>query len=662
MNSGPPSVVVQRAPDGWTHIGGPGMHLLIALDEEDDLTLTASDAADGGDLDDVIDVLTAGGMRRAHHFVGVHWVPTTRIVAFGPVAATMTFADGTEREVRGDSPRVWRNVDLDEAPERVELRVLDEQERTEPATSSSAQSVSPPAPTPDPSSAHSVSPETSSSVQNLRQSPPGAVPTFGPGPSHSPGSGARWGRSWARSPEASTSGELPDASPATSSVQEVRAGSAPAPGGGRDPLPSWGPGPAVAPRRAEPTASDLPVRTPAPPADVESTWTARPGRAEIDEPTSAAPIAPSTPDHDADGPAVPPSYDYLFGHTVTVDEHQRLLAGMRADSEPEPEPEPEPDLEPEAADVHPLGRPVSPAPAPPDAPGESTPSQPERPGTARPGTEPVRDSAASASGGGLISSVPWAKDAAGTVPAAGPAAQPFTEPSTGPAIQPQPRQDVPTFSGRRTPPPAPSLLPPVTPAPPSVDAGAPPISAGEPPVDADEQTVDRSALIEARRVAREGAPAGPSVLAVLCSAGHPTPPHADSCRLCGSPIPGQEPFTMARPPLGALRFSTGDVVSLDRSVLIGRAPKVVAEVAVTDRPHVVKVPSPQRDVSRNHVEVVLEGWHVLVRDLGTTNGTTVALPGEQPIRLRANDQQVLEPGSVVSLADEVSFTFDPGTA
>jgi uncharacterized protein YukE len=35
------------------------MHLLIAL-EEDDRTLTASDAADGGDLDDVIDVLTAG--------------------------------------------------------------------------------------------------------------------------------------------------------------------------------------------------------------------------------------------------------------------------------------------------------------------------------------------------------------------------------------------------------------------------------------------------------------------------------------------------------------------------------------------------------------------------------------------------------------------------
>ena len=119
---------------------------------------------------------------------------------------------------------------------------------------------------------------------------------------------------------------------------------------------------------------------------------------------------------------------------------------------------------------------------------------------------------------------------------------------------------------------------------------------------------------------------------------------------------------MPRPPLGSLRLSTGDVVTLDRSVLLGRAPTLSSDVAATDRPHVVKVPSPERDVSRNHVEVVLEGWHVLIRDLATTNGTTVALPGGQPVRLRANDQQVLEPGSVVALADEVTFVFDPGTS
>ena len=115
---------------------------------------------------------------------------------------------------------------------------------------------------------------------------------------------------------------------------------------------------------------------------------------------------------------------------------------------------------------------------------------------------------------------------------------------------------------------------------------------------------------------------------------------------------------MPRPSLGVLRLSSGDVVTLDRSVLLGRSPKPGDGLAASDRPHVVKVPSPERDVSRNHLEVVLEGWHVLVRDLGTTNGSTVTLPGRGPVRVRAHDQQVLEPGSVVSMADEVSFTFE----
>ena len=128
-----PSVVVERAPDGWTHIGGPGMHLLIGLDEDDERTISASDAADGGDLDDVVEVLTAGGMRKAHHFVGVHWQPRTRIVAFGPVSAVVTLADGTEHDVRATSSRVWTDLELPEHPDRVVLRVLDESERSQPA-------------------------------------------------------------------------------------------------------------------------------------------------------------------------------------------------------------------------------------------------------------------------------------------------------------------------------------------------------------------------------------------------------------------------------------------------------------------------------------------------------------------------------------------------
>jgi hypothetical protein len=133
------------------------------------------------------------------------------------------------------------------------------------------------------------------------------------------------------------------------------------------------------------------------------------------------------------------------------------------------------------------------------------------------------------------------------------------------------------------------------------------------------------------------------------------------CRLCGREIPPQQPFQTARPPLGLLRLASGDVVQLDRGVLLGRSPKVNAELAAADRPHLVKVSSAQNDISRNHVEIVLEGWHVLIRDLGSTNGTTVALPGQHPVRLRPSDQQVIEPGTVITLADEVSLTYEVGS-
>ena len=175
--------------------------------------------------------------------------------------------------------------------------------------------------------------------------------------------------------------------------------------------------------------------------------------------------------------------------------------------------------------------------------------------------------------------------------------------------------------------------------------------------DAFDATVDRSALLGG---------AGPpsvsavSVLAVLCPAGHVSPPHQTTCRTCGRLVPTQEPFSTPRPTLGVLRLSRGDLVSLDRGVILGRAPSVDPAIPVASRPHVVKVASPLRDVSRNHLEVILEGWHVMVRDLGTTNGTTVTLPGRGPVQLVGHDQQVLEPGAIVALADEVTFTYDVG--
>ena len=123
-------------------------------------------------------------------------------------------------------------------------------------------------------------------------------------------------------------------------------------------------------------------------------------------------------------------------------------------------------------------------------------------------------------------------------------------------------------------------------------------------------------------------------------------------------MPAQAPFPTARPALGVLRLSTGDVVTLDRGVLLGRSPTAPPDLPPDRQPHVVRVASPQRDISRNHLQVVLEGWQVLVRDLDTTNGTTITPPGGAPVRLSAGEAHVIEAGTLVSLADEVTFVLE----
>jgi hypothetical protein len=152
-----------------------------------------------------------------------------------------------------------------------------------------------------------------------------------------------------------------------------------------------------------------------------------------------------------------------------------------------------------------------------------------------------------------------------------------------------------------------------------------------------------------------------TVQAVACPYGHLGPTYEPYCRICGTAIEDLRPFLAVRPPLGLVRLSTGDVVPLDRSVIMGRNPRTEDGNEV-GRPHLVRLPSPDNDVSRTHVEVRLEDWHVLVVDLGSTNGTTVTNPGQAPIRLRAHEPMPLEPNAEVNLADEIVFRYEVPTA
>jgi len=163
-----------------------------------------------------------------------------------------------------------------------------------------------------------------------------------------------------------------------------------------------------------------------------------------------------------------------------------------------------------------------------------------------------------------------------------------------------------------------------------------------------ERTVNRDSLPQ------EGVQ---TVVAARCPAGHLSPAYAGNCRVCNQPLAPQQPVEIPRPPLGVLRLSNGDTVVLDRGCILGRNPRVPAGLA-GEQPNLVKLIDPDKDISGQHLEVRLEYWHVAIKDLGSTNGTQVVLPGENPVTLRPNDPMMIEPGTKVILAGVFSFTFE----
>jgi FHA domain-containing protein len=173
-------------------------------------------------------------------------------------------------------------------------------------------------------------------------------------------------------------------------------------------------------------------------------------------------------------------------------------------------------------------------------------------------------------------------------------------------------------------------------------------------------TIDRrahAALLE--QLSATDAPANPQHLvhAVMCTNRHPNSVHSERCRTCGLHLSDQEPVTIPRPVLGVLQMSTGDVVMLDRGVVMGRSPSS-DRLSNGETAHVVKLASPSKDISRNHLEVCLDGWHVLVTDLQSKNGTVVTLPGASPHRLRPDEPTVIEPGTRVEMADDSYFVYE----
>jgi len=108
---------------------------------------------------------------------------------------------------------------------------------------------------------------------------------------------------------------------------------------------------------------------------------------------------------------------------------------------------------------------------------------------------------------------------------------------------------------------------------------------------------------------------------------------------------------------GVLAFSNGERNGVDRSVLIGRNPKVAGAVE-GGLPHIMKFDGPGQGLSRTHAEVRVENGALLLEDLQSTNGTEIQLPGQQRRRLRGGEPVVVVPGTLIDFGDELHCTVE----
>jgi hypothetical protein len=129
--------------------------------------------------------------------------------------------------------------------------------------------------------------------------------------------------------------------------------------------------------------------------------------------------------------------------------------------------------------------------------------------------------------------------------------------------------------------------------------------------------------------------AGPIIQGVYCKNGHFDDPEALFCAICGISMNQQTlvPRPGERPPLGVLLLDDGSVFQLDTDYVVGREPGLDSAVA-SGKARPLRISDDSGIVSRVHARVHLDGWRVLVTDLGSANGTRVILPGhpaDQPL-------------------------------
>lgn len=282
---------------------------------------------------------------------------------------------------------------------------------------------------------------------------------------------------------------------------------------------------------------------------------------------------------------------------------------------------------------------------------------------------PVEDSSSGTAptglSGGIIDSVPGFRSATGGSSAPSASTEAGQAVSGSAAIPP-------TFAGGYASAVSPPAAPSSVPAPVSQREEppvAPPSAPAEQLGDHDGHTVraeDAQELIARMRAQRSGSVAaeqqpdaaaqpaesasGPEVLSTICFVGHVNPPASTNCAVCGGAIAPGSLQRRPRPDVAAAVLPSGERIPLRTSVVFGRRPRprnAGADVRL------VIVESPQEDISRSHLELRAEDWNIVAEDLGSTNGTMLLRPGQQPQRLRPEVPAFVQPGDRLDVGEDV---------
>lgn len=119
-------------------------------------------------------------------------------------------------------------------------------------------------------------------------------------------------------------------------------------------------------------------------------------------------------------------------------------------------------------------------------------------------------------------------------------------------------------------------------------------------------------------------------------------------------VPGGGAYSVSH---GFVRFSHGEKVELGSTIVVGRKPSHDGSGA-EPQARMISVPSPSKDISRNHVMIRVEQGHVTALDLDSVNGTVLKRAGQQDRDLVPFQTTLILSDDVLDLGDGVSLSFE----